>query len=280
MAWALVEVERRISLSPSLPLNLDLPSSPFKKKKKKIFSLRFSTLERRWLRPTCDVIGLNSGFSGPPGTVKTITPARGLAKVVCRLVPGQEPDKILSAAKKHVEGLNVVEGEQRQGSAAAALLVSKVLGLFGLSTTTTSSSSSSSREMLRGARVSFSPLPFSAVPYEASRTAPALVTVEKVLRELHGGQEPVKTWMGGSIPATSAFKKWLKVDTALFAFGLARDRVHSPDESYLLSQFERSREGYVRVLHELGGGVEGEELERARRRGGEGGAGGGGREEL
>lgn len=49
--------------------------------------------------------------------------------------------------------------------------------------------------------------------------------------------------------------------------------MHSPDESYLLSQFEKSREGYVRVLHELGGGVEGEELERARREGVEEGVG-------
>ena len=46
--------------------------------------------------------------------------------------------------------------------------------------------------------------------------------------------------------------------------------MHSPDESYLLSQFEKSREGYVRVLHELGGGKEGEELERARRKEAEG----------
>lgn len=222
----------------------------------------FSTLERRWLRPTCDVVGMSSGFAGPAGTVKTITPARGLAKVVCRLVPGQEPEKILEAAKRHVEGLNDNNQGATGGGAASRLVVlSRLLGLLGLSSTSTTS-----RELLRGARVSFSPLPFSAVPYEASRTAPALVTVEKVLKRLHGGQDPVRTWMGGSIPATSAFKKHLGgIDTALFAFGLARDRVHSPDESYLLSQFERSREGYVRVLHELGGGAEGEELERARR---------------
>lgn len=219
----------------------------------------FSTLERRWLRPTCDVVGMQSGFAGPPGTVKTITPARGLAKVVCRLVPGQQPERILAAAKKHVESLNQVQKEWGEG------LVSRLLGLFGLARPF--SPSSSLEEMLKGARISFAPLPFSAVPYETSRTSPALVTVEKVLKQLHGGQEPVKTWMGGSIPATSAFKKHLRgIDTALFAFGLARDRVHSPDESYLLSQFEKSREGYVRVLHELGGGVEGEELERERRK--------------
>lgn len=149
----------------------------------------YSTLERRWLRPTCDVVGMTSGFAGPPGSVKTITPARGLAKVVCRLVPGQQPEKILAAAQRHVEGLN-----QKEEGAKSSLLAppSKLLGLFGLSTTKTSN-----REMLRGARVSFSPLPFSAVPYETSRMAPALVTVEKVLEELHGGQKPVRTWMGG-----------------------------------------------------------------------------------
>jgi acetylornithine deacetylase/succinyl-diaminopimelate desuccinylase-like protein len=238
----------------------------------------FSTLERRWLRPTCDVVGMQSGFGGPPGTVKTITPARGMAKIVCRLVPGQQPEKVLAAAKRHVEGLNQrEEGARGPGAGAARALASKLLGLVGLSAT---KAPPASREMLRGARASFSPLPFSSVPYETSRTAPALVSVERVLKRLHGGQDPVRTWMGASIPAASAFKRHLRgIDTALFAFGLARDRVHSPDESYLLSQFERSREGYVRVLHELGGGAEGEDLERARRRGaaaaeGEGGGSG------
>ena len=64
-----------------------------------------STLARRWLRPTCEVVGLASGFAGDG--IKTIVPATGLVKVACRLVPGQDPDRVLDLARAHVEGLRV-----------------------------------------------------------------------------------------------------------------------------------------------------------------------------
>ena len=45
----------------------------------------FSTLERRWARPTFDVNGLTSGYQGEGG--KTIVPAKATAKFSFRLVP-------------------------------------------------------------------------------------------------------------------------------------------------------------------------------------------------
>ncbi len=55
----------------------------------------WSTLERRWIRPTCDINGIVSGYTGEGP--KTIVPARAKAKITCRLVPGQDPDSILNA---------------------------------------------------------------------------------------------------------------------------------------------------------------------------------------
>jgi succinyl-diaminopimelate desuccinylase len=52
----------------------------------------FSTLQRRWLRPTLDVNGVLSGFVGEGAS--TIIPARAMAKVSMRLVSEQVPDKI------------------------------------------------------------------------------------------------------------------------------------------------------------------------------------------
>ncbi len=52
----------------------------------------YSTLERVWARPTFEVHGLLSGFTGE-GT-KTVIPATAMAKVSMRLVPDQDPEKI------------------------------------------------------------------------------------------------------------------------------------------------------------------------------------------
>jgi acetylornithine deacetylase/succinyl-diaminopimelate desuccinylase-like protein len=52
----------------------------------------FSTLERIWTRPTCEVNGLLSGYTGEGA--KTVLPSRAMAKVSCRLVPDQHPDEI------------------------------------------------------------------------------------------------------------------------------------------------------------------------------------------
>jgi acetylornithine deacetylase/succinyl-diaminopimelate desuccinylase-like protein len=55
----------------------------------------FSTLERIWARPTCDVTGLTSGYGGDG--VKTIVPASARFKVTFRLVADQEPEAVGAA---------------------------------------------------------------------------------------------------------------------------------------------------------------------------------------
>ena len=62
-----------------------------------------SPLVRRWARPTLDISGIPGGFTGEGA--KTVIPARALAKVSMRLVPGQDPDAILERLVAHVEGL-------------------------------------------------------------------------------------------------------------------------------------------------------------------------------
>ncbi len=55
----------------------------------------FTTLERRWARPTCDINGIFGGYQGEGP--KTIIPARATAKITCRLVPDQNPEQLTSA---------------------------------------------------------------------------------------------------------------------------------------------------------------------------------------
>jgi acetylornithine deacetylase/succinyl-diaminopimelate desuccinylase-like protein len=59
-----------------------------------------TTLEKLWTRPTCEVNGLLSGYTGEGA--KTVLPGRAMAKVSCRLVPDQDPAVIERLFKAHV----------------------------------------------------------------------------------------------------------------------------------------------------------------------------------
>jgi acetylornithine deacetylase/succinyl-diaminopimelate desuccinylase-like protein len=60
----------------------------------------YTTLERMWARPTCDVNGITCGYTGEKA--KTIIPSKAVAAVSMRLVPNQKPEKIAEAFKKYV----------------------------------------------------------------------------------------------------------------------------------------------------------------------------------
>ncbi len=63
--------------------------------------LGYTTLERIWTRPTCEVNGLLSGYTGEGA--KTVLPATAMAKVSCRLVPDQDPAEIERLIQAHVD---------------------------------------------------------------------------------------------------------------------------------------------------------------------------------
>lgn len=63
----------------------------------------FSALERVWYRPTLDVNGLLSGFTGEGS--KTVLPSRAMAKVSMRLVPDQDPAQVIEAFEARVREL-------------------------------------------------------------------------------------------------------------------------------------------------------------------------------
>lgn len=75
-------------------------------------------------------------------------------------------------------------------------------------------------------------IPISSEAYKAAA---------KAIEEVYG-IEPVPSRGGGSIPILAEMQQILGVDPLLIGFGLERDTIHSPNESYLLSQFEKGME--------------------------------------
>ena len=61
----------------------------------------YSVLERTWARPSLDVHGIPGGFTG--AGAKTVIPAKALAKVSMRLVPGMNPAKSFELYKAYVQ---------------------------------------------------------------------------------------------------------------------------------------------------------------------------------
>ncbi|CAK0764903.1 hypothetical protein CVIRNUC_003205 [Coccomyxa viridis] len=166
----------------------------------------FTTLERRWLRPTLDVVGIWGGFTGTG--IKTIVPSKATAKISCRLVPDQDPVAILEALRAHTEGHAPPQ-----------------------------------------TKLTFRKLPFHAQPYLMPRNTMANRAATKVLKGLFKG--PFYYREGGSIPALALMKEHLGIWCTSFGFGLSTDNLHSPNERYMITMWDKGREAWIRLLQEI-----------------------------
>jgi len=154
----------------------------------------FTTTERRWARPTCEINGLVSGYTGVGP--KTIVPSKATVKITCRLVPNQNPEKLLQSLE--------------------AFLRSKLP--TGLTMEFTS---------------------FHGAPgFLMDRSSPYLQAASQAIGEGFG-KAPVFIREGGSIPVVTTFREILGVDTLLLGWGLNSDNLHSPNEHFSLTNFQR-----------------------------------------
>ena len=169
----------------------------------------YSTYERAWIRPTLEVNGIWGGFLGEG--IKTVIPSEAHAKITCRLVPDQEPDKIFELIVAHVE---------KQVSAATTAVVKKLAG--------------------------------SADPFLIPYDHPGNQAARATFCDLYG-KEPYAVRMGGTIPVSGIFLKFLNAHMVNFAFSLNDENIHAPDEFFRISSFKRSLNAYCMILERLGG---------------------------
>ncbi len=169
----------------------------------------YTPRERAWARPTLEVNGIWGGFQGEG--VKTVLPNEAHAKITCRLVANQDPDRIYQAIAAHIQR---VAGE------------------------------------LPGVRVQTTQQPGHAYPYLMPTEHPANRLVGGVLTELYGNA-PHFVRMGGSVPVLVAFLRQLGVYTVTLAFALEDERHHAPDEFLRLASFEKGKKAFGEVWEKI-----------------------------
>jgi acetylornithine deacetylase/succinyl-diaminopimelate desuccinylase-like protein len=172
----------------------------------------YTPYERVWARPTLEINGIWGGFQGE-GT-KTVLPNEAHAKITCRLVADQEPDRIASLVQAHLE-------------AAGA--------------------------QVPGVRVRVSQLPGTARPYLLPADHPGNQAAGEVLEQVYG-RPPYHIRVGGSVPVCELFQQHLGVYTVGFGFALDDEQFHAPNEFFRLNSFRRGQEAWCRLLQRLGAG--------------------------
>lgn len=163
-------------------------------------------LDMLWSRPTLEINGLESGYTG--SGFKTVLPAQARAKISCRLVGQQNPERIRAALHEHVRA-----------------------------------------RLPEDASVEF--IAHAGAPATVVATNhPAVAAARHALSE-EWGQPAVLIGCGGSIPIAGHFQDILGLESLLIGFGRDDDRIHSPNEQFLLNNFHKGIRSWVRILDAL-----------------------------
>lgn len=181
----------------------------------------FNPFEAVRFQPTLEINGIGGGYQGE-GT-KTVIPSKAFAKLSCRLVPNQEPDKIKQLVMDAIRartpsGVKVEFVDQHKGD------------------------------------------PYVVVPPDRSNTpanqspvlAQAFRAADRAVAEVWG-RPPIYLREGGSVPIIAQIKQVTGLDSVMFGLFLPEDNLHAPNESFNLDVMRKGTETTRRVFAALAG---------------------------
>ncbi|HEX2855393.1 MAG TPA: dipeptidase [Opitutaceae bacterium] len=179
----------------------------------------FTPFEALRFQPTLEFNGIGGGYQGE-GT-KTVIPSKAFAKISCRLVPNQQPDKIkklvIDAIRARApKGVKIDFVDQHKGDPYVVVPPGR----------------------------SNTPKDQSPVLAKAFRAADTAVTEV-------WGRPPVYLREGGSVPIIADIKRVTGLDSVMLGLFLPEDNLHAPNESFNLDVMKKGIETSRRILAAL-----------------------------
>ena len=107
------------------------------------------------------------------------------------------------------------------------------------------------KQMPKDAVITFSSRGEGSKASEISQSNPYIKKSSEALRD-EFKKPTVLIGSGGSIPIVQNFKDILGMDSVLVGFGLSDDAIHSPNEKYNVSSFQKGIRSWVRIIAALG----------------------------
>lgn len=171
--------------------------------------------------PTLEFNGIGGGYQGEGS--KTVIPREAFAKLTCRLVADQDPERIQDQVVAAIEALcpAAVSLEVRRGPVAGAYLV----------------------------------VP-PGRPNTPSDQAPALAqafqSADRAIQHCFG-KAPIYLREGGSIPVIADFHKHTGLDAVMIGLFTPMDHLHAPDESFDLTLMDHAISAFERIFCDIAG---------------------------
>ena len=213
MDWERVELERYPETIESYRKLIGVPSFYPANGMTPLEAVRFG--------PTLEFNGIGGGYQGKGS--KTVIPSEAFAKITCRLVANQDPQKVQDRVVEAIESL-CPKGVQlfvRRGPVAGAYLAV--------------------------------PPGRPNTPADQSEVlARAFKSVDQAI-EHNFGKPPIYLREGGSIPVIADFNKHTGLDALMIGLFTPLDNLHAPDEGFDLKLMHNAIAAFEQIFCEIAG---------------------------